>query len=77
MVKAGKTELVAARIARVPWWRSALSSLGPGRHRRHEEALERLAGRNIPDAVREEDVRTWLATIEARFSQHPRKHTRS
>ena len=77
MVNADKAELVAARIARVPWWRSALSRFAAGRHRRHEQALERLAGRNMTDAVREEDVRTWLATIETRNSQRPRKHTRS
>ena len=77
MVKADNIELVAARIARVPWWRSALNRFGPGRHRRHEQALERLAGRNMTDAVREEDVHTWLATVETPDSQRPQKRTRS
>jgi hypothetical protein len=77
MVKADKAQLVAARIARVPWWRSALNRIGPGRHRRHEEALDRLAGRNMTDTVREEDIRAWLSTIETRDSPRPGKDTRS
>ena len=77
MVKAEKPKLLAARLARVSWWRSALYSIGSGRHRRHEEALQRLAGRNMIDAVREEDIRTWLATIETRGAQPPRKDTGS
>ena len=77
MVKAEKAKLVAARFERVPWWRSALSRIGPGRHRRHEEALDRLAGRNMTDAFREEDIRTWLATIETRNTRRPGKNTGS
>jgi hypothetical protein len=77
MVKAEKAKLLAARFTRVSWWRSALDSIGSGRHRRHEEALQRLAGRNMTDAVREEDIRTWLATIETRGAQPPRKDTGS
>ena len=77
MAKADKAQLIAARLARVPWWRSALNRIGSGRHRRHEEALDRLAGRNMTDTVREEDVRTWLATIETRDPPRPEKDTRS
>ena len=77
MAKADKATLIAARFERVPWWRSALNRIGPGRHRRHEEALDRLAGRNMTDSVREEDIRTWLATIESRDSPRPGKVTGS
>jgi hypothetical protein len=77
MVKADKAQFVGARLARVPWWRSALSRIGSGRHRRHEEALDRLAGRNMTDAVREEDTRPWLATTEPRTPPRPGKATRS
>jgi hypothetical protein len=77
MAKADKAKLIAARFERVPWWRTALDRIGSGRHRRHEEALDRLAGRNMTDIVREEDIRTWLATIETRNSVHPGKDTRS
>lgn len=77
MAKAEKAKLIGARLARVPWWRSALSRIGSGRDRRHEEALDRLAGRNMTDAVREEDIRTWLATIETRTPPRPGKDTRS
>ena len=74
MDRADKAKLVAARFARVPWWRSALDRIGPGRHRRHEETLDRLAGRNMTDAVREEDIRTWLTTIETRNARRPGKN---
>jgi len=77
MAEPDKAKLIAARFDRVSWWRSALNSIGSGRHRRHEEALQRLAGRNMTDAVREEDIRTWLATIETRGAQPPRKDTGS
>jgi hypothetical protein len=77
MAKDDKPKLIAARFEHVPWWRSALDRIGPGRHRRHEEALDRLAGRNMTDIVREEDIRTWLATIETHNSAHPGKDTRS
>jgi hypothetical protein len=77
MAKADKAKLIAARFERVSWWRSALDRIGPGRHRRHEEALDRLAGRNMIDAVREEDIRTWLTTIETRNPLRPGKDNRS
>jgi hypothetical protein len=77
MTKEDKAKLIGARFERVPWWRSALDRIGPGRHRRHEEALDRLAGRNMTDAVREEDIRTWLSTIETRHSPRPGKDSRS
>ena len=77
MAKADKAKLIAARFARVPWWRSALNRISSGRHRRHEEALDRLAGRNMTDTVREEDVRAWLATIETRDAPRPEKNPRS
>lgn len=75
MAKADKAQLLATRLARVPWWRTALSRIGAGRHRRHEEALDRLASRNMTDAVREEDIRTWLATIETRNPPRQGKDT--
>jgi hypothetical protein len=77
MPKAGKAKLIAARLARVPWWRSALSRFGARRRREHEEALERLAGRNMTDAVREEDIQAWLRAIESGSRQRPRNRARS
>jgi hypothetical protein len=71
MPKADPPEIVAARFARVPWWRSALARLGTRRRREHARALEQLAGRNMTDAVREEDIRAWLAAIETQ-SRRPR-----
>ena len=73
MPKADKAKLIAARLARVPWWRSALRRLGTRRRREHEEQLRRLAGRNMTDAVREEDIQAWLAAIETRSGRRPRK----
>lgn len=77
MAKPVKAKLLDAKLARVPWWRSALDQIGAGRQRRHDEALDRLAGRNMTDSVREEDIRAWLATIETRNSPGPGKASRS
>jgi hypothetical protein len=73
MPKADKAKLIDARLARVPWWRSALKRIGTRRRREHEEALQRLARRNMTDAVREEDIQAWLAAIENRPGRRPRK----
>jgi hypothetical protein len=70
--KAGKAKLIAARLARVPWWRNALGRIGTRRRREHDEALERLAGRNMTDSVREEDIHAWLAAIETGSRRRPR-----
>lgn len=59
-----KTEVVAARLAVVPWWRTALDRLGRYRERRHHEMLDLLAGRDMTDTIREEDVNAWLAMLE-------------
>ncbi len=69
MPKESKPGLIAARIGRVPWWRSALNRFSSRRHREHEEMLERLAGRNMADSVREEDIHAWLSAIESRHRQ--------
>lgn len=71
MPKSDPPKIVAARFARVPWWRSALARFGTRRHREHVRALEQLAGRNMTDAVREEDIRAWLAAIETQSRQAP------
>lgn len=73
MPKADKAELIDVSLARVPWWRSALQRFGTRRRREHEEQLKRLAGRNMTDAVREEDIQAWLAAIETRSGRRPRK----
>lgn len=73
MPKADKVQLIAARLERVPWWRSALRRFGARRRREHDETLERLAGRNMADAVREEDVQAWLAAIESGSRRRPNK----
>ena len=67
-----QAKLITARLARVPWWRSALQRFGARRRREHEQALERLAGRKMTDAVREEDIQAWLAAIETGSARHPR-----
>ena len=59
-----KTELVAARLTRVPWWRLALQRLGERGGRRHHQTLQRLAERDVTDTVGEEDVKSWLAMLE-------------
>ena len=64
MDEATKNELVSARLERVPWWRAALGRLGSDRHRRHQDALNRLAESDVADTIAEGDVKAWLAMLE-------------
>ncbi len=59
-----KNELVSAHLERVPWWRAAFGRLASGRHRRHQETLDRLAERSVTDTIAEADVNSWLAMLE-------------
>ena len=59
-----KNKLISAHLERVPWWRVAFGRLATGRHRRHQETLDRLAVRDVPDTITETDVNAWLATLE-------------
>ena len=59
-----KNEVVAAHLERVPWWRVAFGRLGNGRHRRHQETLDRLAEQDVTDTIGEADVNSWLAMLE-------------
>ena len=77
MRKLLKAKLRSARLERVPWWRSALNRLGPDRHLKHDEALDRLADRTTIDTVREEDVNAWLATFESKSRQRSGNRTDS
>ena len=72
MDKGIENEVVAAHLTRVPWWRSALRSLGAGKHRRHEEMPDRrVANRGRSDTVREEDLKAWLAVLEGEPGRGP------
>ncbi len=64
MSQGTKNELVAAHLERVPWWRAAFGRLGNGRHRRHQETLDRLAEQDVTDTIAEADVNSWLAMLE-------------
>lgn len=59
-----KNTLVTAQLERVPWWRAAFGRLGNGRHRRHQETLDRLAEQDVTDTIAEADVNSWLALLE-------------
>lgn len=70
-----KNRLISAHLEREPWWRVAFGRLATGRHRRHQETLDRLAERDVDDTITEADVNTWLATLEGesrRQSDHRR-----
>jgi hypothetical protein len=64
MNKPTENELIATHLERVPWWRVAISRLATGRHRRHQETLDRLAERDVTDTIAEADVNSWLAMLE-------------
>jgi hypothetical protein len=64
MSQGNKNELIAARLARPPWWRLALSRLGVKADRRYRKTLDRLAEREVTDTIGEQDVEAWLAMLE-------------
>lgn len=59
-----ENELISAHLERVPWWRVAIGRLATGRHRRHQETLDRLAECDVADTIAEADVNSWLAVLE-------------
>jgi hypothetical protein len=76
MSQGTKNELIAARLARPPWWRSALTRLGVKSDERYQQTLKRLAQRDVSDTIGEEDVKSWLAMLEsesARAAKEPRR----
>lgn len=77
MLKEKKTKIIAARLTQVPWWRTALNRLGTRKNRRHGEALDRLAGRDVTDTISEADVNAWLSMLESQSERRPRNRTRS
>ena len=64
-----KNELISAHLERVPWWRVAFGRLASGKHRRHQETLDRLAERDVADTIAESDVNSWLAMLEGESRQ--------
>jgi hypothetical protein len=77
MSKRTKAKIIAARLERVPWWRTALYRFGTRKNRRHEETLDRLASRDIADTISEADVNTWLSMLESQSEHRPRNRTDS
>ena len=59
-----ENKLISAQLERVPWWRVAFGRLSAGKHRRHQETLDRLAERDVADRIAEADVNSWLAMLE-------------
>ncbi len=65
MDQGNKYQLIAARLVRTPWWRTALERLGArSQEQRYRETLGRLAERDVSDTIGEEDLKSWLAMLE-------------
>ena len=64
MNEPSKNALISARLERAPWWRVAFGRFATGKHRRHQETLDRLAERDVTDTIAEADVNSWLAMLE-------------
>ena len=77
MTEGIKNEVVSAHLVRVPWWRAALTRLGTGRKARHQQALDRLAGRDVADTIGEADVEAWLGMLEGEAKRHSGSRTAS
>ena len=76
MSQGTKNELIAARLARPPWWRAALARIGGKSDQRYQQTLAQLAQREVSDTIGEEDVKSWLAMLEsesARARKQPRR----
>ncbi len=77
MNQGNKNELIAARLVRTPWWRTALDLLGArSQARRYRETLGRLAERDVSDTIGEEDVKSWLRMLEGESAETPKKPQR-
>jgi len=76
MNQGNKNQLIAARLLRTPWWRTALNRFGGRAERRYQETLGRLAERDINDTIAEADVKSWLAMLEGEAQATPKKPTR-
>ena len=77
MNQGNKNELIVARLARTPWWRTALDLLGSrSQERRHRETLGRLAERDVSDTIGEEDVKSWLRMLEGEAGEAPKEPRR-
>jgi hypothetical protein len=77
MNQGNKSELIAARLVRTPWWRTALDMLGArSQERQYRETLGRLAEREVSDTIGEEDVKSWLRMLEGESEAAPKKPQR-
>jgi hypothetical protein len=74
MDQGNKNALIAARLARTPWWRTALDLLGGrSQERRYRETLGRLAERDVSDTIGEDDVKSWLRMLEGESAEALKK----
>ncbi|HKC16982.1 MAG TPA: hypothetical protein VKC11_09775 [Steroidobacteraceae bacterium] len=72
-----KNDLIAARLVRTPWWRTALDRIGGrSQERRYRETLGRLAERDVADTIGEEDLKSWLRMLEGEAEAAPKKPQR-
>lgn len=77
MNQESKNELIAARLVRTPWWRTALDRLGArSEERRYRETLGRLAEREASDTIGEADLKSWLAMLEGESKEAAKKSHR-
>ena len=77
MDQGNKNQLIAAHLARTPWWRTALDRLGGrSQERRYRETLGRLAERDVADTIGVEDLKSWLAMLEGESQTTPKKRER-
>ncbi|HLQ12190.1 MAG TPA: hypothetical protein VK130_02935 [Steroidobacteraceae bacterium] len=77
MNQGNKNQLIAARLVRTPWWRTALERLGArSQEQRYRETLGRLAERDVTDTIAEEDLKSWLAALEGESQATTKKPTR-
>ena len=76
MNQGNKNQLIAARLVRTPWWRTALNRFGGRAERRYQEMLGRMAERDINDTIAEEDLKSWLAALEGELQVSGKKRGR-
>ena len=48
----------------IRWWRRMAQRVGPGRKRRVQATLQRLAQADVEDTLSEADVKSWLSMLE-------------
>jgi len=65
----------AATEPAVGWWRRLALNVGPGRKRRVQATLQRLAQADVEDTLSEADVKSWLSMLETESAQAGAKPT--